>query len=347
VLEPLPRPDESRVSTDAGRVDDDLFLVEAQQINAGDDATANRIDRLGDGVAVDVLGEVVEGPAGEHRKGQAAFHRDARRARHGAVAAADGKHLGAPGRLPQRRLDVIALAELDDLRGRQCVANFFDDARPGAAARCRIDHQHHACTVGPRWRVHPQRVGGGNLRRNDRGDYSASEHRDARADAEAGEYVARVVRADDHAGQADQTGEQCETKPDGRAFQPYPDGESRGACGVSGRQRVRRREVPALSGQRHQAPAGSRSLPDTFRELVGDQAGQRQADDSAHGASCGRLVSRRDQCCGNDKPQFGVIGSPAQPGHRGVKQWARRFGYRLENLAIQGAQPLSDLRQAD
>ena len=181
---------------------------------------------------------------------------------------------------------------------------------------------------------------------DDRRHDPSPEHRDARSDAEAREHVARIVRADGDAGQADQTGQQCEPQSDGRALQPDTDGERGGAGRVPGRQRVRRREASALPGQGHQHAVGPWPFPDTLGELVGDQAGHGQAHDSAHGASGGCLVSRRHQCRSDDEPQFGMIGGPAQPGHGGVQQRARRLRDRLEDLAIEGAETLADLGQA-
>ena len=144
-----------------------------------------------------------------------------------------------------------SVAELDDLGGGQRFAHFVDDARARPAARRRVDHQHHARAVGA-WAVSdPQRIGGGDLGRRDRRHDPAAEHCDARADAEAREHVARIVRADGDAGQPDQTGEQGQAQSDGRVLQPDPDRERGRAGGVPGRQRVRRREAPALPGQRH------------------------------------------------------------------------------------------------
>ena len=145
-------------------------VVEAHEVDARDAALADRLDGLGDGVAADVLGEVVEGARREDRQRDARLDRDARRARHGAVAAADGEHLGALGRVAQHRLDVVALAEFDDLRLRQCFAHLVDDSRAGAAARRRVDDQHHARAVwaaagsrpaaGRRWGAASSTIGG-------------------------------------------------------------------------------------------------------------------------------------------------------------------------------------------
>ncbi len=213
-----------------------MFLVEADQVDTCDAAEPDRIDGLGHAVAADVLGEMVEGSAGKDRKGKAGFDGDARSARDGAIAAADREHLGALCGVAQHRHDVVVLADLDDLRGRQCVAHFVDDTRPGTAARRRIDHQHHARTVGPRGSFHPQWIGGGDLGGDDRRHDSAAEHCDARTDAEAGEHVARIVRTHGDPGQPDQPGKQRQPQPDGRVLQSNADRECGGAGGVSGRQ---------------------------------------------------------------------------------------------------------------
>ena len=128
-----------------------------------------------------------------------------------------------------------SFAELDDLSGRQRVAYLVDHARAGAAARRRIDHQHHTGAVGPRGSLHPQRIRGGDLRRDDRRHDPAAKHRDARSDSEAREYIARVMRADGDAGQPDQTGEQREAQSNGRALEPDTDRECGGTGRVSGR----------------------------------------------------------------------------------------------------------------
>ena len=82
-------------------------LVEADHVDARDAAAAYRLDGLGDGVAADVLGEVVERAAGEDRQRDAGIHRHCGRARHRAVAAADGEHLGPLAGRTQYRLEVV------------------------------------------------------------------------------------------------------------------------------------------------------------------------------------------------------------------------------------------------
>ena len=115
VLELLARLHERRVCADARGVDHHVALVEAHHVDAGDAAAPDRVDGLGDGVAADVLGEVVERAAGEDRQRHPRVHRHARRARHRPVAAADGEHLGPLGRLAHDLFDIVVLAEFDDL----------------------------------------------------------------------------------------------------------------------------------------------------------------------------------------------------------------------------------------
>ncbi len=226
------------------------------------------------------------------------------------------------------------------------LTHFVDDPRSGSAARCGVDHQHHARAVGSWGRVDPERIGGRDLRRDDRRHDARTEHGDARTDAEAGEHVARIVRADGDTGQPDQPGKQGESQSDGRVLQPDPDRECRGAGGMAGRQRVRCREAVALPRQRHRHAIRPRPFPDPLGDLVGEQAGHRQADDTAQGAACGCRMTCRHQCRSDHEPQLGMVGGPAQPGHRGVQQRARRLRNRLEDLAIEGAETLANLAQA-
>ena len=136
VLELLAGLHELRVRADARGVDHHVALVETHQVDARDAAAPDRVDGLGHAVAVDVLREVVERAAREDRQRKPGLDRDACGARHRAVPATDGEHLGPLGRVAQYVLEVVVLGELDDLGPRQRFPHFVDDAcsRPAAGS---------------------------------------------------------------------------------------------------------------------------------------------------------------------------------------------------------------------
>ena len=217
-------------------------------------------------------------PPGKTASGTPGVQCDARRARHRPVAATDGEHFRPSGRRsavpPRGRRPRRVRRSRPAARPpapRRCTR------APGPAARRGIDHQHHAGAVGPGGGVHPQRVGGGNLGRHDRRHHPRAEHGDRGADAESGEHVTGVVRAGRDPGQPDQARQQRQPQPQRRALQPDADRERRRACRMARRQRVRRRRSPAPPGQRHREAVRPRPLPDPLGHLVGEQAGDREA----------------------------------------------------------------------
>ena len=95
---------------------------------------ADRLDRLGDGVAADVLGEVVERPAGEHGQGDASPPIAAAAAQDTVPSPPPTASTSARSAAERERLhDVVVLTEFDDLGLRQGLADLVDDPR----ARCR------------------------------------------------------------------------------------------------------------------------------------------------------------------------------------------------------------------
>ena len=191
VLELLAGPHEPRVRADAGRVDDDVFLVEADQVDAGDAARPDRVDRLGDAVAADVLGEVVERPAGEDRKRNAGS--TAMPAAHDTVPSPPPT-ASTSARLAASR----SAASMSSPSPSSTISAAGSASRTSSTTRAPVPLPDAglitSTTPAPSGRgrgVDPQRIGGGDLGRDDRRHDPAAKHRDARADAEAREHVAR------------------------------------------------------------------------------------------------------------------------------------------------------------
>ncbi len=178
---------------------------------------------------------------------------------------------------------------------------------------------------------------------DDRRHHLRPQYRDARPETEPCEHVARVVRAGGHPGHPDQTRQQCQAEADRWVLQPDPDRERGGTGRVSRRQRVRRREPAGLPGQRHQEAARPFAAPDPLGDLVGDQAGHPQRDDTACGAALDRRGSEGGQRRGDGEPQLRMVGGLGQPRHHRVQERAGRLRDGLEHLAVQRAEALADL----
>ena len=184
-----------------------LTFVEAHQINAGHTAATDGIHGLADGVAADVLREVVECAGGKDRQRKPRIDGDRRGGGHRAVAAAHRQHLGPGGGAAHHLLGVIVGTEFHDLCLRQLGTHLVDDASAGAAARRRIDHQDHAGAIGPFRRLDAQRFRLWQSGFDDRRDQPPAQDGDPGADAEPRDDITGVVRAGCHSRQSDQAGQ--------------------------------------------------------------------------------------------------------------------------------------------
>ncbi|MEK1156594.1 hypothetical protein OSJ78_21670 [Mycobacterium ulcerans] len=150
---------------------------------------------------------MVEGSGGKHRQRQSRVNRRRRGGGHRAVTATDRQHFGLCGRLAQHPLRVVARGQFDDPRIRQARTHLVDDLGPGAAARCRVDHQDHSGTVGPLRCLHPERFRFGQRRLDNRWDQPAAQHGNAGTNAESGRHIAGIVHPGRHPRQPDQRGQ--------------------------------------------------------------------------------------------------------------------------------------------
>ncbi|SIM77267.1 Uncharacterised protein [Mycobacteroides abscessus subsp. abscessus] len=216
------------VGTDARRIDHHLALVQVDQVDSADTAPSDRVDGLGHALAADVLGEVIEGAAGENRQRPVGLDRHTGSACHRAVAASHREHLRPARGRTHHFDDVIVLAQLDNFGARQRFAHLFQDPLPGAIAGRRIDHQYDTLAPGPCGCFHPQRLARRNRRRHDRRHHARAQDCQSRTDPKSREDVAGVVDAGRHPGQPHQTGEQREPKAQRRAFQADSHRERRG-----------------------------------------------------------------------------------------------------------------------
>jgi hypothetical protein len=158
-------------------------------------------------VTADVLGEVVERAGREDHEWAAGIHGYGGSARDRSVATADAEHLGALGRRAQHLRQAVVRTEFDDLGFRQFLADLGDHAIARAAARGGVDDQNHTLAVRPRRCLDAQWLGGGQGVVDDRRDQAPTQRGDRRADREAGQHVAGVVRAGRDPREPDQAGQ--------------------------------------------------------------------------------------------------------------------------------------------
>ena len=104
---------------------------------------------------------------------------------------------------------------------------------------------------------------------------------------------------------------------------------------------------PRTPGERAPTRVRPRPSPHPLGDLVGDQAGGRQAR-PPRGRRRGCIDGLPTRRCAAAMANHSLEWSAAagQPGHDGVQQRARRFRDRLEYLAVQRAQALADLPDA-
>lgn len=154
-------PDSSRPAAEPAAEPASAALAGSGQPRAGGEASDADADRVpvGHGPAgvlgscePEVEGEVVQGPAGEHRERHPGAQRGRGRRVDRAVAAADAEHLGPGGRRGQFRLQLGALA-VDQLRLRKPA---LEDVEAGEGGGTRTGVDHHGQAVAVRQRGSPR-----------------------------------------------------------------------------------------------------------------------------------------------------------------------------------------------
>ncbi len=234
---------------------------------------------------------------------------------------------------------IVVLAEFDDLGLRQLLPHLVDDPAPLPLPEAGLTTSTTPSPSGRSGASTQQRFGGrqlgGHDRRNQRPPSTAiapprCRSRRTRRRDNARRWPPGTGRPDRPAAPGP---DPAEGSPDptptanAAALAEWPDGREFDV----GMRRA--------ASQRHRGAVRPRPLPHPLGELIGDQTGHRQRDDTATGAAARRRRPRRSQGGGDREPQLGVVGRAGQKGHRLVEQRARRFGDGLEHLAVQSPQP--------
>ncbi|MGX1273314.1 hypothetical protein RKD18_006508 [Streptomyces phaeoluteigriseus] len=189
--EPVPLAHQFRIDTQAARVEEDalpLPAAEPSHVHPHRLTAVHRPAQRPDVRHPEVVGEVVQGPAGHDGQRQPVPQGDLGGRVRGAVAAAHPEHPGARRGLLQLPRHVARFAR-DDLRARQRVAH---RPHPVGGPRRRVDHDDQALPVRQRGRLGARRGGRRRDRRRHQGPYG---ERGAGAEDRAREDVAREMNA--------------------------------------------------------------------------------------------------------------------------------------------------------
>lgn len=252
----LPLAHQLRIHAQAARVDEDALAAvaaEPARVHAHGLAPLYGPGQVPRSLHAEVVGEVVQGAAGQYRERHAVAQGDLSGRVDRAVAAAHAEHRDTGRRLLQLGPHVRRFA-LDDLGRRQPVVQ---GAHPVGGARGGVRHHHQTLAVR---QCRHLRAGPG--RRDDLGArrYQAPYgERGARAQRRTGQDVARDVHTRVDPGERDRPGDRGHGGAPGRGLQRDAGREGRRRRGVAGGERGRDRlslQLPDL-GDRVQDGAGA------------------------------------------------------------------------------------------
>ena len=334
----LPHPHQLRIHAQAQRVEEHALPRTAAEPPHVDPHALPVPDRLREVARVlhtEVVGEVVERAARQHRQRQSVPQCRRRGRVHRAVPAADAEHRGSGGRLVQFGAHVLGAA-LHDLRRGQRVRQRAD---PLGGPRRGVDHQHQTRAVrqhrelcaGPGGRCHlgagrhhaPYREGRAHPQRRTRHD------------------IAREVHAGVDPGRRHRERDRRHHRAPRRGLQRDPGREGRRGRGVTGRERRGDRLACQMPGGRDMVQQRPGTADRPLAERVDGEGRQGQRGETAGGRPAGAGGADRAHRGRRGEPQLPVAGAAAQP-------WQHRPGTRPvvlggqpEEPAVQGEQPVA------
>ncbi len=280
-----------------------------------------------------VVGEVVQGAAGQHRERQAVPQGDPGGRVHRAVTTAHAQHPRPGRRLRQRVTDLLRRA-LHDLRLRQRTLQRPD---PVGGARGPVGDHHQTLALRQRGCLgtRPGRaphLGAGRHQ---------PPHQEGRPHAERrpGQYVTREVHTRVHPGGRHRERHRRHHRAPGRGLQRDPGREGGGRRGMPRREGRGDRLPPQLPHQRHRVQHRPGPAHRALADRVDGQRRHAERGQAPQGRPAGPRGAARGHRGGRREPQHPVVRAAAEPGKHPLGARPVPGGGRLEHPAVQIEQP--------